>query len=280
MNHIGDFVDALTFTSTDDLVKKVRHLPDSVGFFGDSPIWPALYKMTPYAEFDFDARHFQVDVPMAQLPHVVRAFLQKQQFIVNAFDPTQDVWGAELAFAECTKSSSTSRRPLVLNFSCTIDEHALAFQEETTGTVEVVHVGSQFHSTSRESMDRTYLSGNKILPLKKISHLLNDVEAATQIGFRRPTWIRFNLDCLSAAQGGGPQAWATGLEVRDVLSGIEWWVRQTSILGMSIGTQDVQSQSLTIKSAAQIVSTLIYCHTNRRIVSSAHGKAKSSETSS
>jgi hypothetical protein len=112
----------------------------------------------------------------------------------------------------------------------------------------------------------------KIIPFRKIENLINAIENATQLGFQRPTWIRFNLDCLAFSQGGGPNSWATGLDVKNVIEALEWWVRQTMINGFTIGTPEVAADRLAVKSAAQISSTLVHAQTNRRIVNSAHTK--------
>jgi hypothetical protein len=272
VSSIGEFVHHPQFSSIEELKKKVRHLPDGVGFLStnDNPIWPAFFAMSPYAEFDFDMLHFHARVAPAELAPIALEFLRQNQFIAYAFDQADEPWRSEIAFAATAKYSS--RRPLLLHFSSMIGDAALAFQEEHAADIEIVHIGPQFHCTRRDDLDRTLIRGMKILPLRKIDKLIRAVDEVTQLAFQRPTWIRFNLNCLAASQGGGVESWATGLTVADVVETFEWWVRQTGIKGLSIGTSDIASDRLAVRTATQIASTLIHAQTNRRIVNSAHGK--------
>lgn len=277
---IGDFVTQPRFSSPEELLKQVRHLPDGIGFLSTDPsaIWKTLFQLPPNAEFDFDARHFQAQLPIEQITPLTQEFLQRKQFVAFHWSAPGS-WQAEAAFVQTNKTTSIARKPLILHFASTIDSFDLEFQKRFAAETEIVHIGTQMHCTSRESLDETFNAGMKVLPLKKIENLLQALEGAAQIGFQRPTWIRLNMNSLASAEGGSADAWASGFRVAEFLSCLEWWIRQTLIVGFSIGGEGLEKTPLAVRSAAQIFSTLAYHHTNRRVVSSAHGK-KANEISS
>jgi len=276
MSKIGQFIDHPSFTSIEDLLKKTHHLADGAGLVSSdqSALWPALFDLPPHAEYDFDVRHFQSVTAENQIAPLTQALVSRNQFVAYAYSSANSPWTAEDGFVQSCLSQNRNAKPLILHFSCGLSECALQFQKRHGANVEIVHAGLQFHCTAREDIDQTLQYKMKISPLKEMDRLgiLKSLESVTNVGFQQLTWIHFELNGLMASQGG---TWATGLEMRELLPAMEWLMRQTRLQGLSIGPLPMTHDSLPAKTAAQLLATVLYAYSHRRIVSSAHGKRPS-----
>jgi len=274
MKRIRDFIDTLDFSSSEELLKKSQYLADGAGLLSceSNPLWNVLSELPPHAEYDFDVSHFQATVSEREIPQITQALVTRNQFVAFAFSKPESNWIAEQGFVQSRGHGRAP--PLILHFTNTLENTALEFQQRLQKNAEIVHVGLQFHCTTREGIDQTIASGMKIAPLKEIERvgLLRCLESTSQLGFQQSTWIRLDLNCLAASEGG---RWATGLQIREILPLFEWLMRQTKLQGVSIGPVASGADTLVTRTAAQLIATLLFAYSHRQIVSSAHGKKAS-----
>jgi hypothetical protein len=280
---MGHTIEMDRFTSIDELIRRISNSSVGATFLDlvekqdGSLIWSELFRLPGHSEYDFDLKYLGVSplksAPSEQIRALVQALIAHRQFVVTSFEDSSSHIDSEAAFMEQNRISSRRNEPLILNFTSSLNETQIA-EFGSSAEFEIVHVGLQYHCTNRTQIDKALKSGMKIIPLKKIQSdgLWSALENSVRMGFARPTWIRLNFDSLAAGQGGGAGSWPTGLHLQELISALESLVRQTDIKGVSLGpTFGLQSQDLTLKAAAQILSSLIFAYWDRKKVTELHG---------
>ena len=284
-NRLDNWIEKINFDSMTDLSLKIRPLTSGVGFLklnsesaSSNPIL-SLFKTLPlHAEYDLDSRHFDLgDLSPEKVLNITKNLVEKNQTLAGIFETISSPLAMESGFAQQLAVTSRRRPPLLIHFTSSLrsDDVAKFSSLRPAPLLEVVHIGPQYHCSERESIEQLISQNDKIIFLSQVQKqgLLASINNTTQADEQRPLWIRLNLNSLATGQGGNSESWATGLMLQELIESIELLSRQCFIHGISLGpSQYVEAQSLTARSAAQLLSFFVYVQSYRHVVSEFHGR--------